>query len=68
MLGQTSPVLQALLILSAIVRGKGQTNLLQNADFESADFTGNWKCRGGCKISQNSDAYTGNYSVKITDR
>lgn len=44
-----------------------QTNILHNADFESADFNGNWYAIG-CHMERSNDAYHGQHSVHISNR
>lgn len=56
------------LALFLLVFRYGEANLLQNADFESSNLEDNWECRGGCTMTQSPNAYTGNYSVKVTNR
>ncbi|OWF42294.1 uncharacterized protein LOC110461355 [Mizuhopecten yessoensis] len=55
------------LVLSFVALTNGATELLQNPDFESTSFSGNWICQG-CTLSSSSDSYRGHHSAKITQR
>ncbi|XP_060559071.1 uncharacterized protein LOC132719318 [Ruditapes philippinarum] len=43
------------------------TSYLQNADFESGNFNGNWYAMG-CQMTQSNDAYQGHHSVHMSNR
>lgn len=60
-------LLRALLLASFICSLKAQTNILQNADFESGDFHGNWYAIG-CQLTRSSDAYHGQHSAHLSNR
>uniref|UniRef100_K1Q4W9 Uncharacterized protein n=1 Tax=Magallana gigas TaxID=29159 RepID=K1Q4W9_MAGGI len=43
-----------------------QNELLQNDEFESSSFHGNWFCKGCSITSYTADVYQGTRSVKVT--
>ena len=42
--------------------------LLQNAGFEQPLDDTDWFCNGGCDLTQDSDAHTGLYSGRVSNR
>jgi len=57
-----------LVVIAGLFVVKAQANLFANPDFENANYTGNWFCREDCCLAQDDDAYSGEFSVLVSDR
>jgi hypothetical protein len=55
-------------LASVICLADAAVEYLQNADFESTQFTGNWYCADCTMTSYTADVYHGSRSIKVTNK